>query len=203
MKNYLKKEWHEFISSWNNLTKNKVFKILPHNLLLFIVFIVSIFLCLSFIINNSSKVIYLNDSNAKTYEPLLVYEQRYKFDVELERKVTNICLKFNTYNRDNKASYEFRIYKNDFLYQSEVFTSDLVKENEFYCFKTNMPNIKDFEIAVKPLYADFDNVISLYGNDDNISLKLENNFDIYNIYTLFLIIYILGVFSICYIKNRR
>lgn len=205
MKKYLKKEWKDFIKSWNNLVnKNKVFSILPHNLLLFCIFILSIFLGLSIIINHSNKVLYMNDSHSKVYDPLLVYEQKYSFkDVEVGRKVTNVCLKFATYLRENKASYEFRVYSGEKLYQSVVFTADLVKENEFKCFKTNIPNIKDYDIAIRPLYADSDNVISLYGNEKNISIKLENNYNIYTSYTLLLIIYILTVLSVCYIINRK
>ena len=63
--------------------------------------------------------------------------------------------------------------------------------------------IKDYDIAIRPLYADSDNVISLYGNEKNISIKLENNYNIYTSYTLLLIIYILTVLSVCYIINRK
>ena len=205
MKKYLKKEWKDFIKSWDTFVKNnKLFKILPHNLLLFVIFVITLFFGLSLIINHSSKVLYLNEEKTKVYDPLLVYEQRYGFDdIEVNRKVTKLCLKFATYLRVNKASYEFRIYQGDKLFQSEVFTADLVNENEFKCFKTNLPNIDDFEFAIKPLYADSDNVISLYGDEDNVALRLENNFDIYNSYTVMLVLYMIGIMSICYIKNKK
>ena len=205
MKKYIKKEWKDFIKSWNTFVKkNKLFMILPHNLLLFVIFVITLFFGLSLIINHSSKVLYLNESSTKVYDPLLVYEQKYDFDdIEINRKVTKLCLKFATYKRVNKASYEFRIYQGTKLYQNEVFTADLVNENEFKCFKTNLPNIDDFEFAIKPLYADSSNVISLYGDKNNVALRLENNFDIYNSYTIMLVLYMIAVMSICYIKNKN
>ena len=205
MKKYLKKEWKDFIKSWNNMVENsKVFKSLPHNLFLFVIFIISLFFGLSLIIHHSNKVLYENDSQSKVYDPLLVYEQRYSFkNIKVSRKVTNICLQFATYDRVNKANYEFRVYSGDKVYQSEVFSADLVKQNEYKCFKTNLPNIKDYDIAIRPLYADSDNVLALFGDNKSIAIKLENNYDIYNSYTLILAIYALSVISICYIKYRK
>ena len=205
MKKYLKKEWKDFIKSWNSFVNhNKLFMILPHNLLLFVIFVISLFLGLSIIINNSSKVLYEEEVINKVYDPLLVTEQKYSMKyVNVNRKVTNLCLKFATYERVNKASYEFRIYSGDTIYQSEVFTADLVGDGEYKCFKTNLANVSEYDVAIRPLYADSYNVISLYGNSKNIALRLENNFDIYNSYTLILIIYFISVLSICYIKNRK
>lgn len=206
---HLKNEYQDFINSWEIFVQkhNKIFKILPHNLYLFVIFIFFILLCLSIIVNKSDVILYENNTSVNIEPALLVDEQVYPLDgISINKDINQICVKFFTYDRINNANYEFRIYQNDNLYYSQVFNSSAIKDNEYVCFdklSIDYNVLSIYKMAIKPLYADDQNTISLYSNDENIALKLVNKGSIYSYKTLILFIGIILINVLCFIINLK
>lgn len=206
---YLKKEFIDFLNNWNDLVKKhpKVFKIFPHNILLFIIYMLILFSGLSFITHNSTKLIYEDSDASITNNPLIVDEQRYNLNnINLDRNINEMCLKFNTNNRINQANYEFIIYHKNDIINSVIFDSSTIKDKEYYCFNNldiNYKKLSDYDVAIKPLYANIDNYISLYSNQANLTIKLINNNSYNIIYIIIYLTILLAINLLSLINNKR
>lgn len=202
----IKEYWNKFI---NMKIINKLFIVLPHNLIIFIFFIISLFYITNFYINKNDEVLYGQPISDAITGPIINEEQYISFDrVELNDKVDKFCVQIATYGKKIKSDYRFELYKNNELIKSELFNTSNVVDNQNYCFDINeleYEKVKDYHAKIIPVNTNIDNVITLYKDSqtDEVAMYFVQTKSLISVKTVLLIICFLIFFIINYFINKK
>ncbi len=170
----INKRWESFI------TKPGIFNFLPHNLILFIFFIISIITIVSFGFKNKvmDDVLYSQVIADGVVDPIVVDPVEISFkDKDLKGKPEKLCLTFATYSREKSdSSYKFVLYHKEEVIKEEAFNSKVLKDGEDYCFDISLvdkKNYKEYKAEIVPVYTDLDNVITIFKNSKTNDLAMR------------------------------
>ena len=212
MKDKIKKSYTKIDSLWNefiNLKYNKIiFKVLPHNLLLFILFVISIFTIVKFYSANKYLYYYQQTSSSDVTENIYDSEYDISFDdVELVGNPEQFCLKF--VNPDNKitSDYRYLLYHNDEVVTDVFFNASNIVDGVNYCFDTptlNKDNYKEYKVVIKPVNATEENSLKVYTSSKNVpAMCFIGTEKILSVRNLIALIFIIIFFVINYFINKK
>lgn len=204
--NYIDEQWNEFI---NQKYLKILFKVLPHNLFIFILFIISLFTILKFYHSNSETVLYNQSIANSVIDPIMVDPVNISFDnVELNGTPTDLCLTFATYARVNNSNFKFVLYKDEDVVSETQFNANALKDGSSYCFNTptiNDKNIHEYSAKIIPIYSDSANAITLYKNSINnqFAMKFISHNRSVSVRNMIILIFVLLFLIINYLINKK
>ncbi len=199
-------KWNSFI---NKKVIKSIFNFFPQNLILFILFIISIIIIAVYFMDNRYISIYEQSSFSGITDPLLVEPYKISFEnINLQKNPEKLCFKFATYNRINNSDFKYAIFRNNEKIYEEDFNSSILKDGEFYCFNSLMidsNNINEYHAEIIPLYSDSDNAISLYKDNETnkVTIKFVVKEKILSIRTVILIIFVFLFLFLNYLINNK
>ena len=163
--NYIDEQWNEFI---NQKYLKILFKVLPHNIFLFFLFLISIYTIALFYKSNSNNILYNQSIADSVANPIIVDAENISFEnVKLYGTPTDFCLTFATYARLNNSEYKFLLYKDKKVVNEIQFNSNQLSDGRNYCFNINgidKDNVTEYSAAIVPIYSDSNNAITFYKN---------------------------------------
>ena len=182
-KHHLKdiKSIYDFINnSWQNIINKKsiLTKFIPHNIITFMLLLISIFTVVKFALNtNDNYYVYVNNMIKDNIGPIL---EKTKIDldfIDTNDTIDTLCLKFATYNRINDSNMTFQIENANGIIYTETFNTKYLIDNGDKCFNINTTSIaelKTYDIYLIPDESTTkDNAVTLYNSKDkNIILSL-------------------------------
>ena len=203
----INEQWNKFISK---KIINKIFLVLPKNIFVFIFFVISIITIGNFYKANNGEVIYEQSKPTSIVGAIVDKEYRVDFSkAELNKKPTDVCFVFATYDKKINSVYRFELYHNDNLIRTLDFNSNVLKDNDYYCFaldsELNENNYKEYYVKFVPIKVDIENAFTLYKNDDSdeVVLKFVQAKSIFSIKTLFLALFIIIFLLLNYFINKK
>lgn len=215
-KNVMKKAikyYNNIIKSWNKFLNYKyikpIFDFLPHNIFLFILFIICIFTIFSFYKKNNDTALYTQNISDGIVDPIMINPYNYSFDnIKLTNDPDKICFTFATYARTNHSEYKYVLYqKKDTVFEYQ-FNASILKDGEKYCFDlptVSKENINDYSISFIPIKSDSDNAITIYKNvnTNEPTMSIISHQEIISIRNIIIIFFCLCFFAINYLLNKR
>ena len=214
MKNKIKDGYQKITNLWDKFINlkhvNKLFKILPQNLFLFILFIISIFTIINFYNANKYKYYYqqinVSDDVSEIYSSS--YEIDFNdYDIELLGNPEQFCLKFSNYNRKVTSDYRYILYKNNELITDEIFNGSKIVDGENYCFDIpglNKDNVLEHKVVIQPINASKDNSLTIFTSAKGIpSMFFIAKEKFLSIRTLIGLIFIIIFLVLNYFINKK
>lgn len=209
-----KKIYDEIINTWNKIIEfkyiNFIFKFLPRNFFIFILFIMSIFV-LSHIykINNYDYLYYQGHTDAITNTLLEGPLEIPLNNIELKGTPNKMCFRFATFQRKNKSNITISLYKDNELKENTSFSATKLKDKELYCVSIkedlNNDNIKEYNIKIESSKTNAYNTIALHKNKDTgePAIYFVRDSSIFNIRNIIILIYIIIFIILNYYINKK
>lgn len=177
--------YYKVLDCWNKFINygvfKYIFKVLPHNIFVFVFFVIGITITINFMIDNTPKIIYEQSSTNVIVGEIVNKEQVYslaKVEPFINESFNNICIRIGAYARVNNADYELVIMHGNTAISSTRFNASKASNNDYNCFditSISTDSIKEYSIKIKPLTENNtkSNSITVFTNDDGIlSMKL-------------------------------
>lgn len=163
---------------------NYIFKFLPHNLFLFLFFIISLIYTLYFFRDNNDVILYkqfIGDANSG---PIINESVDITFEnIEITDNVDKMCLVFGTYNRENDSILEFNLYdhENSKVFFHSINTKEL-QNGMGFCLQVPeilYDDIGKYKLVITSKDADEQNHVTLLINKETnepvLYLKSSSN----------------------------
>lgn len=212
-KECVNKGYSKTITYWNKFIDLKycktIFKVLPQNIFLFILFIISIFTICSFYKTNSDIVLYNQYVSDSVVDPILTKPYDISFDdITLDNNPTNLCITFATYARTNHSEYKYVLYKGKDVVYEYQFNASVLGDGKQYCFdlpSVTSDNIKEYSASIIPIEVDGNNAITIYKNSisDKPTIKIIAHHNIFSIRNIIITIFIILFFVVNYLINKK
>lgn len=199
---------------WGKVVKFKylkpIFKCLPQNFFVFVLFIISIITILFY---NNSGIDYYEVYSSKQDNNLGPITEKTELNIdkiEFDKKVNKMCFKVGTFNRKNSSKYIFEIKEKDKLILKKIINSSILNDGENYCFNINenAKKLNDYNFYITPTKdISADNSITFFSDNKsgNVSVSLlkwqSNNLTI--IKTLMIITSTIIFLVVNYIINTK
>ncbi len=209
------KTFCDFINNlWNHITNHKyfgiIFKFLPKNIFVFILFIISICTIYKFYINNNDYMLYSQTISDAITGPIIDEPLDISFaNVKVDVKPSNVCLLIGTYGKKIDSEYRYELYHMNNLVYSENFSTNELTDNSFKCFSLNdnaeLSTINEYNVKIVPVKTDMNNIITLYKNSETneIAMYFIKKQDIVSFKLLLLVLIIMIFLGINYYINNK
>ncbi len=204
--------WNQFL---NLKYIKKLFLFLPHNFFLFLLFVLSFYLILTFDYNRSIPL-YMFPEEADGYFDGIV-EESLTFslqNIKKERIEDNgknpdrICIRFATFGKKTNSKYKYIVYKNEENLYDETFNSRILEDSKYHCFylpNATKENIHEYKIEFAPIKTNVKNMITLFKNTETgeVDFNLAYEPPMISIKTIFLFGFFLIYFFVNYKINKK
>ena len=198
--------WSKFI---NLKFVNFIFKFLPHNLFLFILFVISIFSIVSFYNANKYKYYYSQDIIDETVGPIydIPYDISFE-DVELIDDPEQLCVKFAKYGYDITSDFRYVLYKGNEKVTDEIFNARSITDGVNYCFDiptVTKDNVKEYHAVISSINATDRNTITIYKSkkSDLPAISFIYKEKLISIRSLIALIFIILFLLVNYLINNK
>lgn len=210
--NKMRTLWDQFL---NLKYVQKIFLFLPHNFFLFLLFIVSFYLIVTFDYNRSIPVYLFPEVADGSFDGIV--EEPLVFSLENIKKERiedngknpdRICMRFGTFGRKTNSEYQYVVYhNNDSLYE-EIFNSKILEDSKYHCFSlpgATKENIQEYKIKIAPIKTNTKNMITLFKNNETgeVDFNLAYEPPMISIKTIFLMAFFVIYFFINYQINTK
>lgn len=178
----VKKFFGKINTFWEKIIKTKyfekIFKFLPQNFFVFILFIISIFTIFTY---NFSGVdyytVYFLKEADNNIGPITEKTELKIAHIKYSKKIDKMCFKVGTYARENTSNVTFKITNNNQVIFSEKIATSTLKDGENLCMDVslNAGDLNDYTITVIPSSDSTEaNSITIFSNKKtgNVSLSL-------------------------------
>ncbi len=201
------------MQKWNTFINKKypklLFKFLPQNIFLFLLFLLSIGTIIHFNQNILGTVLYSQPIMNDNIGPILTEAVEFKLNnIETEANPDNICFTFATYGRKTNSKYKYEIYHNESLIYEKKFNSKILNDGKVQCFplkEMKKETMKEYTIKIVPIYTDSDNAITIFKNNETNepSMFITKNIPLNSGRNLVLMLFIILFFIGNYIINKK
>ncbi len=213
----------KFFNKINNLWENfinlkimkKIFLFLPHNLFLFLLFLLSVVLIVK---NNfNSYIPVYNYENVASIASDPIIDQSFHFslenikpeDLETTQYVPDhICIKFGTYIKKVKSEYKYIVHQQENILYEENFKTNTIEDGQFRCFylpNTKENQLEEYSIEIAPVKTDKENAIAVFLDAETkeaaFSLSVLQPF--FSINTVIVLLFLLFFLAIQYMINKK
>lgn len=204
---------------WNKLINQKyiqkVFLFLPHNFFLFLLFLLSIGLILTFDYNRFIPIYTYQGIADGSFDPILEEPltisleniNKEKF-LDTAKSPNSICIRFATYDRKNNAEYKYIAYKNNEKILEEEFNSKILDDGKFTCFalpEATKENSHEYSIEIAPIRTDKENSITIFRNTqtNEAAIQLAYEQPTFSIKLIFVFIFFIISLGINFVINKK
>ena len=178
----------------------------PRNILLLILFIVTIIFSFSMIKTND---VLMRGTSFNSFHDEIIDESLYQ-DLNTKKitRFNKIGIIFSTYNRNNTSKYIFNLYQNNIvIYSEEIDSSKLIDcETVYFKFKTIKVYENDkYKFEIKPIDASKGNAITVPINTNKkaVSYEIRANSEFNTFIRILFIIFVLLFLIINYLINNN
>ena len=145
----IKKKCKELRIKWKKLVKSKKYLwILPNNLWVFFLFLLSIYTFVSFAKNTAND--FVNVYSQPRADEIVEVLNDTKVDIDFidnDENFTHLCFIFGTFERNNTSNLTFYVKDNDKIIIKEKFNTGKLRNNQNKCF-----NIKKIPLSILKKY---------------------------------------------------
>lgn len=204
--------WEKFI---NLKIIKTIFLFLPHNFFLFLLFLLSVGLIVTFDYNRFIPIYTYEGVANSSFEPIiedpltLSLENINKEEfLETEKEPNNLCIRFATYDRKNNAEYKYSVYKKEEKIYEENFNAKILDDGKFTCFslpEVTKENSQEYKVEIAPIRVNRDNAITIFKNAQTgeVALQLAYEQPIFSIKTIFVLVFFLLNLVVYYVINTK
>lgn len=208
----LQKVWEQFI---NIKYIQKIFLFLPHNFFLFLLFLISFYLIITFDYNRSIPLYNFPDVADSAFDGIVEKPLTFSLEnIEKERIVENgknpdrICMRFATFGKKTNSKYKYIVYQNEEILYEEDFNSKVLEDSKYHCFylpEATRDTIQDYRIQIAPVKTNVKNMITLFKNSETgeVDYNLAYNPPTFSIKTFFLVAFFILYFFANYQINTK
>ena len=199
--------WNKFI---NLKVISFIFKFLPHNILLFILFIASLISLFNIFSHNYYEFDYYQDKMDGLMDPIIMNYQEISLEhVTLTNTPDKVCFRFAVYDRVNESTYDLTLFKGDEqIYNIPIQAKD-IQEKEMYCIKIptvlNNDNVREHRLLFRPVTVDSYNAVALYKNSETNepAMYFVRTMSLFALRNVIIMIYALLFALICFFVNKK
>ena len=208
---YIDECWKKII---NSKFLKPIFNVLPHNIFIFILMLITFFLIFKSMVGNNSTILYNQGVANDVFDPMIANPVDISFEnISTTSNPNEICITFATYAKKTNSDYKFVLYKQNSkkkdTIKEEYFNSNILEDGKSHCFEfeeVNKEELKDYSASIVPVYTDLDNVITIFKNKDtNIAtFTLNHKSDVVFGFKQFIaIFFMIAFFIINYLINCK
>lgn len=203
--------WHSII---NLKFVQKLFYFLPHNFFLFLLFLVSIYLIVTFDYNRYIPI-YTQNTADSFYDPILNDSLSFYLNTidknemkEEDKNPDKICFLFATYNRKNNAEYKYVVHKENQVVYEEVFNTRSLEDAKFSCFplpQATKENLNEYRVELAPYHVDMYNTITVFKNSktEEAAIRLVSESSAFPIKNVLVTLFVFVSMMLNYVINKK
>lgn len=188
---YVKQKCTQVVTQINNIWNSvinlkyiqKLFYFLPHNFFLFLLFLVSLVLIITFDYNRYIPIYTYSGTVENFYDPILDNSLIISLDKidqnefeDIDKNPDKVCFLFATYNRKSDAVYTYIVHKNNEIVYEEKFNSKHLEDAKFSCFAlpgATKENLAEYKLEIAPTEVDMSNMVTIFKDSKTESAAIR------------------------------